>query len=367
MPQPATSTSNPSLEQQQHTLAAVSVPVTVIVPMRNEEQRIGPCLDSILANDFDHEQLEILVVDGCSTDRSRSIVIERAARSHFIRLLDNPARIVSAGLNIGIRNARGGIIVIMGAHAEYSRNYIRTCVHELETYNADVVGGMLETRPGGRGIVARSIALMSQHPFGVGGSAFRTQQESGYVDTVAYGAYRREVFERIGLFNERLTRNQDFELNARLHDSGGRLFLSEQIKAAYYNVPDFAHLVRQAFSNGYWLPPMWFAFPSSVRLRHAIPVAFVGLLVASLILAPFHELAVVPGLVALVMYTIAVTLAAGQIARRYSRKLVFPLIGVFFTHHIIYGVGTLAGFVSCGMPSRCFQATLGPRPTHNQP
>jgi glycosyltransferase involved in cell wall biosynthesis len=366
MPQPATTTGNPSLEQQQ-VLAAVSVAVTVIVPMRNEEQRIGLCLDSILANDFDHEQLEILVVDGRSTDRSRSIVIERAACSHFIRLLDNPARIVSAGLNIGIRNARGAVIIIMGAHAEYSRNYIRTCLHELETQNTDVVGGMLETRAGGRGIVACSIALMSQHPFGVGGSAFRTQQESGYVDTVAYGAYRREVFDRIGLFNEKLTRNQDFELNARLHHSGGRLFLSGQIKAAYYNVPDFTHLVRQAFSNGYWLPPMWFSFPSSVRLRHAIPVAFVGVLVASLIVAPFHELAVVPGLVALVMYTIAVTLVAGQIARRHSLKFLFPLIGVFFTHHIIYGVGTLAGFLSCGMPFPVSRPLWNPRPTHNQP
>jgi hypothetical protein len=253
----------------------------------------------------------------------------------------------------------------MGAHTEYSDNYIGTCLEELEARQADVVGGVLETRAGGPGIVARCVALMSQHRFGVGGSAFRTHQKSGFVDTVPYGAYRREVFERVGLFNEQLTRNQDFELNARLCNAGGRLFLSTQIRAAYYNVPDYRRLVRQALSNGYWLPRMWFASRSSIRLRHAVPALFVGTLLASLFVTPFYAMAALPGILALAMYAIAVSMAAGQIAWHHGPKLLFPLIAVFFTHHVGYGAGTLAGFLSCAIPSS--RTPQEARPAADQP
>ncbi len=330
---------------------ATRITVSVIVPMRNEEKRISACLRSILANDFDQTQIEILVVDGRSTDRSRAIVQEWAAQHKQIRLLDNPAKIVSSGLNLGIRQAQGAIIIIMGAHAEYASNYIYTCVTELGDRHADVVGGVLETRPGDNGLVARAIALMSQHRFGVGGSAFRTGRQDGYVDTVPYGAYRKEVFARVGLFNEGLTRNQDFELNTRIHIAGGRLFLSTQTRSAYYNVSSLGRLIRQAFTNGFWLPPMWLACPKAARLRHAIPALFVAILLVSLLVMPWFWIASVPGVVALATYAIIVAYVAGEITWKSGTDLFLPLVAAFFLHHIAYGAGTLAGLLACFAPA----------------
>src|SRR5581483_7609831 len=243
--------------------------VTVIIPMRNEEDRIARCLDSILANDFPHDRLEILVVDGRSTDGSRQIVGNYAARCPLIHILENRDRIVPQGLNLGIREARGDIIMIMGAHCEYPRNYISTCVRELDRTHADVVGGVLNTRPGSHTLVARAVALVTQHLFGVGGSAFRTRKSGGFVDTVPYGAYRRNVFERVGLFNKKLARNQDFEFNARVRGAGGKLFLASELEINYYNVPTFTRFASQAFRNGLWLSRMWMTSPSSFRVRHA--------------------------------------------------------------------------------------------------
>jgi len=324
-----------------------SIQVTVIVPMRNEEQRIARCLDSILENDFDLRQIEVLVVDGCSTDRSRDIVTKHAVACGSIKILDNPAKIVSAALNIGIRHARGEVIIIMGAHAEYSRDYIRACLRELNATGADVVGGILETRPGAQTNVGRAIATMSQHRFGVGGSAFRTSHESRYVDTVPYGAYRREIFENVGLFNEQLIRNQDFEFNARVGKAGGKLFLSTKIRAAYYNVADLRSLMRQAFSNGRWLPAMWLASPVTLRLRHAVPALFMTVLVLALTFGLLHKLFLLCGLTILVFYAAVVIVMATLIARKQGRQLFIPLLSTFVLHHFAYGIGTLAGLIAC--------------------
>lgn len=354
MPQPIARYGDPQPEQQR-IMRPPSIAVSVVIPMRNEECRIGPCLDSITRNEFPPEQLEILVVDGGSTDSSRVMVTERAARFPGIRLLDNPHKVVSAGLNLGLREAVGRVIIIMGAHAEYSPRYIKTCLQELEATNADAVGGVLETQPGGDTLVARAIALMTQHPFGVGGSAFRTRRGRGYVDTVPYAAYRRPVFERVGLFNESLIRNQDFEFNARVRRAGGKLFLSSQIETKYYQVPDVKRLVIQAFNNGFWLPPMWFSSPGSLRLRHSVPGAFVGVLLGSLMLLPVGAGFVIPGALALLLYGIAVTLTAGQIARHEGGRFFLPVSALFFTHHMVYGAGTLAGLVSSAIRSTFLQ------------
>jgi glycosyltransferase involved in cell wall biosynthesis len=339
--------------------------VTVIVPMRNEEERIGRCLDSILDNDFDHRQMEILVVDGCSADRSRTMVMERAASCDSIKILDNPAKIVPTALNIGIRNARGNVIIIMGAHAEYSRTYISTCLHELDLTGADAVGGILETRPGGHTSTAHAIALMSQLRFGVGGSSFRTSHEDSYVDTVPYGAYRREVFERVGLFNEQLVRNQDFEFNARVRQAGGKLFLSTKINSVYYNVADLRSLSRQAFNNGRWLPAMWMSSPAALRLRHAVPALFVSVLTLALLFGIFQKTFLFFATLIFALYATAAGIAAAVVAHMRAGRLFFPLVGAFFVQHIAYGAGTLAGFVARARPS--FTLRLQPQSTSTQP
>jgi len=324
--------------------------VTVIVPMRNEEDRIGRCLDSILANDFPKDDLEVLVADGMSDDNSRSVVQSRAHSFNHLRILDNPAEIVSSGLNIGIQQSEGRVIIILGAHSEYPRHYISTCLRELRTTGADAVGGVLNTQPGADSLVARAIALMTQHPFGVGGSSFRTRSVGHEVDTLPYAAYRRTVFARVGLFNEQLTRNQDFEFNARVRAAGGRLFLSPDLEVVYYNVPTFKRLAVQAFNNGFWLAKMWTTSPVSFRMRHAVPLAFVICLLASILLVPAKNIGafVLPSILS--VYFLAASIAAVQISFRIEKSAFFPLIGLLFTHHFLYGLGTLVGLISLLRP-----------------
>ncbi len=319
--------------------------VTAIIPMRNEASHIAKCIESILRTSLPASELEILVVDGMSTDRSREIVAGYAASHVSIRLVDNPAQIVSAALNIGIREARGRVIVIVGAHCEYPHDYLSICVQELQRTGADVVGGTLITNPGADTLVARGVALMTRHPFGVGGSAFRTGNSGGFVDTVPYGAYRREVFERVGLFNEKLVRNQDYELNARVRAAGGKLFLSPLIRINYFNVPSLSRLVKQAFNNGLWLAQMWFSSPPSFRVRHAVPLIFVLVLLLCLALSPVLAWAGIAGLIVVAAYAAAAIYSAGQISRSNGVRYFFPLLGLFFINHVMYGTGTLVSFV----------------------
>ena len=220
--------------------------------MRNEEKYIGRCLESVIANAFPHDQYEIIVVDGDSSDRSREIVLEMQSNFPNLRLLRNPARVVPPGMNLGIRQARGRYIIRMDAHSEYPSDYIANCIAELERTGAANVGGRWITKPGADSAVAKTIAFITQDPVVVGNAEYRLGKGDRYVDTVPFGAFRREIFEQVGLFREDLVRHQDYELNARIRQAGGKIFLSPRIHNIYYNVPTFRKFMRQASLNGTW-------------------------------------------------------------------------------------------------------------------
>ena len=206
--------------------------VSVIVPCRNEVKYIAACLDSVLANDYPKERLEVLVVDGMSEDGTRAVVERYARTCPFIRLVDNPRRVTPAALNLGIASARGSAIMIMGAHAAYPSGYISELVTWLRHSGADAVGGRCVTRPGRESVTGRAIAAAVSHPFGIGNSHFRTgAAEPRWVDTVPFGCYRRDVFERVGVFDEELVRNQDDEFNHRILRQGeiGRASCRERV------------------------------------------------------------------------------------------------------------------------------------------
>jgi cellulose synthase/poly-beta-1,6-N-acetylglucosamine synthase-like glycosyltransferase len=196
--------------------------VTIIMPIRNEAAFIHRSLGAVIAQDYPQQCLQILVVDGMSTDNTRAIVIDLAARHPNIRLLDNPRQTVPAALNRALQEAQGDIIIRVDGHCEIAPDYIRRCLEAFEQPGADCIGGPLVTV--GNNTLARAIALAQSSPFGVGGVAFRTGSSNGrYVDTLAFGAYRREVFDRIGRFDEELIRNQDDEFNFRLIQAGGKI------------------------------------------------------------------------------------------------------------------------------------------------
>jgi glycosyltransferase involved in cell wall biosynthesis len=334
--------------------------------VRNEERYIAKCIDSIVSSDLPYEEFELLVVDGMSTDDSRTIICDRAGAHGNVRLIDNLQRTTPVGLNLGVRNARGKYIVILGAHCEYPKDYLSQCVHELERTGADVVGGMLVTRPGADTLIARAIASATVHPFGVGNSDFRIGRGGKFVDTVPYGMYRREVFDRVGLFREDLIRNQDFELNARIRAAGGRLYLCDR-QVTYFNVPTFSAFVRQGFNKGAWVARSWCRSSVSLCIRHMVPAAFVAGLLSSFIAGLFYAPAAGVGLTVLALYIMLAIASSIEVAIQSGWRLVYILPLLFFSYHLVYGAGTFVGLVlgSKGesAPSVTVQSTTSQNPS----
>lgn len=327
------------------TMKAGQLAVSIIIPMRNEEKYIGKCLGSILANDFPEQDREILVVDGDSTDRSRRIVEEVRSQYANIRLLDNPDKIVPTGLNQAIRQARGRYIIRMDAHTEYPSDYVRNCVSELERTGAANVGGRCITLPGGNTLVAKTIALLTQTPAAVGNAAYRLGQGDRYVDTVPFGAFRREVLLQVGLYREDLPRNQDYELNARIRSHGHKIFLSSKIYSFYHNVPTLTDFMRQAFLNGSWNAYCWRLYPASFCWRHAVPAVFVGGLIGSLLLTVFFRVAAWLLACELFFYMLLALTAAVEIVRKGQWKCALLAPWLMLSYHLVYGGATLAALL----------------------
>ncbi|HON67227.1 MAG TPA: glycosyltransferase family 2 protein, partial [Phycisphaerae bacterium] len=249
--------------------------LSIIIPMRNEQAFVARCLDSVLGQLDGRDDVEIICVDGASSDGTADVVQAYVARDSRVRLIHNPDRIVPKAMNLAIRQARGRIILRLDCHAEYAPDYVNRCVEVLERTGADNVGGYVTTLPGNDSKVGRAIAAATSSRFGVGGSAFRTGGGEQEVDTVPFGCFRRDVFDRFGLYDERLVRNQDIELNSRIRAGGGRIVISPDIKLTYYNRSTFRGLRQQAFHNGLWNPYTIYLVGGGLKPRHFIPLAFV--------------------------------------------------------------------------------------------
>ena len=323
-------------------MTTVSTPVakvSVIVPCRNEERFIERCLDSILAGDYPRDALEVLVVDGRSDDRTRAILNDYASRNPIVRVLDNPGRIQAAALNIGIRAARGEILVRMDAHVVYPRNYIVELVSALVTSGADNVGCVLVTLPANQTPTAQAIAIAMSHPFGVGNSHFRIGvKEPRWVDTVAFFCCRRETFSRVGLFDEHV-RDEDSEFNARLIEHGGRILLVPNVVCYYYARDSFRQVSRMSFQYGYSKPLMARKLRRVVTARQLIPPGFVLALLATALLTPLLPAAgwlfgatLATYMVAALKFSFSTWRKAG-IRAGSALALVFPVL------HISYGLG----------------------------
>lgn len=314
--------------------------ISVIVPVYNEEKYLDACIASMLSQDYPRDAMEWFFVDGASTDRTLEIL--QSYQDQFpdlIRVLQNPNRTAPYAMNLGIREAKGVYIIRLDAHAEYANDYFSKCVEVLDETGADNVGGVLETKS--RTPIGLTIAKMLSSKFGVGDSQFRTNGQDGYVDTVPFGAFRREVFEKFGLYDERLTRNQDSELNYRIIHNGGKIFLSNKIKLAYYCRDSVKGIVKMALLNGKWNIITSRFCPGSMRLRHFIPCFFVlsllGMPVLSALWQPFG-----------ILFTLEL-LAYFELDLMFSAKATespkefLQLLGLFPLFHISYGWGSVLG------------------------
>jgi glycosyltransferase involved in cell wall biosynthesis len=318
--------------------------VSIVIPCRNEEAYVERCLDSILASDYPADRLEVLVADGGSTDRTRAILLRYAARHPSITLLDNPQSTTPAGLNVAIRAASGEIVLRMDAHVLYPPDYIRLLVAGLNESGADNVGGVLETVPAEDTPTARAIALAISHRFGVGNSHFRVgTRERREVDTVPFGCFRRQVFARVGLFDEELIRNQDDEFNFRLITRGGRVLLLPDVFCRYFARRSLAQLACMYYQYGYFKPLVARKVGRVMTVRQLVP----GLLVAGLIgtgsvglWLPAARWAFALLAATYVLLVLACSLAA---APTHGLACAAALLGVFPTIHFSYGTGFLLG------------------------
>ena len=328
--------------------------VSLILPIRNEANYIAACLEAIFEQDYPPQQVEILVVDGFSTDNTRAIVQQMALQNGRIRLLDNPQKIVSSAMNIGIRQAKGDIIIRIDARCLIEPDYVRQCVTYLQQTGAHNVGGA--QRPIGETFIAKAIALASGSPFGAGTAQFRHATRPQYVDTVYLGAFPKTALLEVGLYDESLLRNQDYELNYRLRQAGGKIFFTPAIKSVYYGRPTLRGLWKQYYQYGLWKVRMLQKHPRSLRLRQLAAPIFVASLFLSLLLSPLwlgRRLLKIIGLgygAMNALFTLKVTVGS-QANWRYG-----PLIPVIFVIlHVSWGLGFLAGLGKWGVASRLWR------------
>lgn len=314
--------------------------ISVVVPVYNEEKYIDACITSMLSQDYPREAMEWFFIDGMSTDRTLEILEGYCAQyPQLIHVLQNPHKTVPYAMNIGITAAKGAYIIRLDAHAEYAQDYFSKCVAVLDETGADNVGGVMETKS--RTPIGKSIAKMLSSKFGVGDSQFRTSGKDGYVDTVPFGAFRREIFEKVGLYDERLSRNQDSELNYRIIHNGGKIFLSNKIKLAYYCRDSVKGIVKMALLNGKWNIITSRFCPGSMRLRHFIPCFFVLSLIGMPLLTwLWWVFGILFGLELLAYSALDILFSAHSAE---SPREFWQLLYLFPLFHICYGWGSVLG------------------------
>ena len=318
--------------------------ITLIIPCRNEAKFIAQCLDSILANTYPKECLEVLIIDGMSDDGTRDVIRVYAARHAFIRLLDNQNKITPSALNIGIRFARGEIVMRMDVHVTYPTNYISGLLSALMETGADNAGGLCNTVPTNNTVIGQAIAIAMAHPFGVGNSYFRIGvSEPRWVDTVPFGCYRKEVFDRIGLFDEKMVRNEDDEFNLRLIKHGGKILLVPHIVSYYYARDSLRKLWRMYSQYGYFKPLVVSKIGRVLTIRQLVPSAFVSCLFLLAALGLWSGLALTSDEILLFTYVAANFCVSWITAARTKTKSALALPLVFPVLHFGYGLGFLKG------------------------
>jgi succinoglycan biosynthesis protein ExoA len=319
--------------------------ISIVIPCYNEESTIGQVLDSLYHQTYPRSQMEVIVADGRSTDRSRDI-IQAYAEAHpdlRIYLLDNPNRTTPSGLNVAIAHAKGELIVRMDGHSIPPPDYVERLVALQLAGKGDNVGGICKIEPRTDTPVAKVIARAWGHPLAVGDSWYRRQDATPmYVDHVLFGTYRRETFGRLGGFNEALLTNEDYEMDARIRLAGGKVWLDPSIQVVYYPPATFRGLIRQYFRYGYWKLLMIWKYPSTLRWRQLLPPLYVLSVVGSVAIAPFWKVGAYL-LMALLIPYISALVGAGILDAWRQRKgyYLWGLPVAIAIMHWAWGIGFL--------------------------
>lgn len=316
--------------------------LSVICPIYNEEKYIGKCIESIVAQDFPKNQLEVIFADGMSTDRTRGIVAEYTAKYPWIRLIDNPDRIVPPALNKAIEASHGDIIMRLDAHAEYPTNYFSELTRQLKLLKADNVGAVCVTLPTNDTATARAIACVLSSKFGMGNSSFRVGADKvTLVDTVPFGCWPRAVFDRIGLFDTDLIRNQDDEFNGRLTKNGGKIYLLPHVKIKYFARDKISKTAKMFYQYGLFKPLVNKKLGSPATVRQFIPLVLVLGIVFGLIISLLWEPFWIPYLAGIILY-IGLSVFY-SLKSSHNLKQILIQTWTYIAVHISYGVGYIVG------------------------
>lgn len=319
--------------------------LSIICPIFNEEKYIAQCIESLLLQDYPKEDLEIIFVDGMSTDRTREIIRNYEKKYSYIKMIDNPHKIVPFAMNAGIKASKGDIIIRLDGHVEYPTNYFTSLVKYLIELNADNVGGICETLPCGPSAKEIAIAEALSSSFGMGNSYFRIGcNEIRQVDTVPFGCFRREVFEKVGLYDNELVRNQDDELNGRIIKNGGKIYLIPNIVTKYYARDKIGKVKKMFYQYGLYKPLVNKKLGSPATVRQFFPLLFVLGLAFGALLSIFSKIISITYFIVLCLYLVlAIASTIKSVKKTKEWKLLFYQPLVYLTIHISYGWGYLIG------------------------
>ncbi len=322
---------------------------TLIIACRNEVDIISACLDSVLHQDYPADLMEIFVIDGMSDDGTRKILEKYSKKYPNLKIIDNINKTQPYAFNMGIKASSGDYIFIMGAHNKYPRHYVSKCLRYAESYNTDNVGGRIEARTDKKDIISEAIIGSYTSPFGIGSATFRKNiKKPIYVDTVFGGCYKKEVFKKIGLYNETLKRSQDMELNLRLARSGGKILLVPNIVSGYYPKTNFAEFIKYSFRAGKGPLRAMRTTGRPLKFMHYVPALFViGLFggILSFLLLKDTFLSILFLVVISVYFTLSMIFSVKYALRRKKFFLVILMPFIFFTKHFFYGLGSVYGFL----------------------
>jgi glycosyltransferase involved in cell wall biosynthesis len=318
--------------------------VSVIVPCYNEQSTIRLLLDALHQQTYPRANLEVIVADGISKDGTRDVIaaFQKDCPELNVRIVNNSNRSIPSGLNRAIEASRGEIILRLDAHSQPFPDYIANSVSAHGEGRGENVGGVWEIRPGADTGMAKSIAVAAAHPLGVGDALYRHTKQAAEVDTVPFGSFRRALIEKVGYFDESLLTNEDYEFNARVRKSGGRVWLDPSIRSIYFARPTLVELIRQYWRYGFWKWRMLRRYPDTLRWRQALPPLFVSSIIVLTLLSMFIPFARILLIAELLIY-FSIMVLAGFYSAFKQRKayLILGLPLAILTMHISWGSGFL--------------------------